>query len=106
MLHTVTADVSASRSPWPIVSFVISGAVIVASCVAPLAALAGGPVSALVGYLAYRRTRTSAREHARGSVALAVGLFPLVAGALWFGVALVVSGPAVFSGPALDPVSR
>jgi hypothetical protein len=81
-----------ARSPWSVVSYAVSAVVVAASCVFPLAALVGGPVSTLVGYLAYRRTRRV--------LPLLVGAFPLAAGVLWFGVALVVSGPAVFTGTA------
>lgn len=52
-----------------------------------------------LGYLAHRRTRAGTpRDRALGLAALVAAVLPLVAGIFILGVALMVSGFAVFTG--------
>jgi apolipoprotein N-acyltransferase len=81
----------------PVVSLVVSGCAIVAFPLAiPLFDLPG-LLAALLGYVAFRGTRQAAPAQRRlGEIALASGATAAVIGALWLGVALVVSGTEIF----------
>ena len=83
----------------PIVSVSLSGlTILLAPCMGALAPISGA-LAAGVGYLAYRRTRAGTpQERNLGLVAATLGGLSLAAGLAVLAIALVVSGPAIFTG--------
>jgi len=81
----------------PIVSLVLSGAAIVGFPLSITLFDLPGLLAAAIGYLAYRRTKDGPQPSRRlGVIALVTGLAAAAFGAAWLGVALVVSGTAIF----------
>jgi hypothetical protein len=81
----------------PIVSLVVSGAAIIGFPLSIKLIDLPGLLAAAIGYLAYRRTKDGPQPQRRlGAAALVAGLAAAAIGAVWLGVALVVSGTAIF----------
>ena len=81
----------------PIASLVLSGAAIVGFPLNITLFDLPGLLAAAIGYLAYRRTKHGSQKAQRlGVIALVAGLAAAAIGTLWLGVALVVSGTAIF----------
>lgn len=95
----VPAAVPARRRALSITSVVISGIHIVMTPVSLNVFGLSSLVCLGLGVVAFRRTRDStSSDRSLGEVALYTGVAALACAAVWGGVALLVSGPAVWTG--------
>jgi hypothetical protein len=81
----------------PIVSLVVSGLAILGFPLNITLFDLPGLLAAAIGYLAFRRAKDGPPAARRlGIIALVAGLAAAAIGTLWLGVALIVSGTAIF----------
>ena len=89
----------ANTTRLPVISLCLSGATVLTAPFLLVLSLVPGTASLVLGIVAYRRTRqASQRDFTRGSMALAAGVIAFLCGLGILAIALIVSGPAIFTG--------